>query len=220
MSHNRLDYLNNNRIIYRRYPVNDKPTHDFVWGWFYEQGTHEYYYLFHSASMITTYRSLKWHMLVLSYLNTEMTNDNFKKLYKYITNRDNGFTTFSINNNDSSRIFKEILNSDFERAPKNKARKVIFKMGCGLTKTEKLKITGSLIGRKNSVTSSDLYEIMLYIHDTSEKITIKKIATILKVSTRTIFRNMNNQLNKEKKLLNEELQRTKLRTLQKEFSGT
>ena len=138
MSHNRLDYLNNNRIIYRRYPVNDKPTHDFVWGWFYEQGTHEYYYLFHSASMITTYRSLKWHMLVLSYLNTEMTNDNFKKLYKYITNRDNGFTTFSINNNDSSRIFKEILNSDFERAPKNKARKVIFKMGCGLTKTEKL----------------------------------------------------------------------------------
>ena len=220
MSHNRLDYLNNNRIIYRRYPVNDKPTHDFVWGWFYEQGTHEYYYLFHSASMITTYRSLKWHMLVLSYLNTEMTNDNFKKLYKYITNRDNGFTTFSINNNDSSRIFKEILNSDFERAPKNKARKVIFKMGCGLTKTEKLKITGSLIGRKNSVTSSDLYEIMLYIHDTSEKITIKKIAAILKVSTRTIFRNMNNQLNKEKKLLNEELQRTKLRTLQKEFSGT
>ena len=220
MSHNRLDYLNNNRIIYRRYPVNDKPTHDFVWGWFYEQGTHEYYYLFHSASMITTYRSLKWHMLVLSYLNTEMTNDNFKKLYKYITNRDNGFTTFSINNNDSSRIFKEILNCDFERAPKNKARKVIFKMGCGLTKTEKLKITGSLIGRKNSVTSSDLYEIMLYIHDTSEKITIKKIAAILKVSTRTIFRNMNNQLNKEKKLLNEELQRTKLRTLQKEFSGT
>ena len=159
-------------------------------------------------------------MLVLSYLNTEMTNDNFKKLYKYITNRDNGFTTFSINNNDSSRIFKEILNCDFERAPKNKARKVIFKMGCGLTKTEKLKITGSLIGRKNSVTSSDLYEIMLYIHDTSEKITIKKIAAILKVSTRTIFRNMNNQLNKEKKLLNEELQRTKLRTLQKEFSGT
>ena len=28
------------------------------------------------------------------------------------------------------------------------------------------------------------------------------------------------ELNKEKKLLNEELQRTKLRTLQKEFSGT
>ena len=26
MSHRRIDYLNLNRIIYNRYPINDKPT--------------------------------------------------------------------------------------------------------------------------------------------------------------------------------------------------
>ena len=149
-----------------------------------------------------------------------MSKKDYRKLYEYIINKNYGYTTFNINNIDSLRIFEEILACDFERPPKNRIRKVIFKTGSGLTKTEKLKITGSLIGRKNSVTTSDLYEIMLYIHDTSEKITVSKIATILKVSTRTIFRNMNNQLKTEKKILNEELQRTKLRALQKEFSGT
>ena len=61
---------------------------------------------------------------------------------------------------------------------------------------------------------------MLYIHDTSEKITVSKLAAMLKVSTRTIFRNMNKHLREEKTQLNEELQRAKLRTLQKKFSGT
>jgi len=220
MSHNRLDLLNEKRIIYRRYPVNDKPTHDFVWGWFYEEGTHEYYHLFHSKSMITTYKSLKWHMLTLWYLNPQLNIKEFKQLYKYIINKKNGFTTFTIRSSDASRIFEEILRYDLEIPTKNRKRKVIFKMGCGLTVSEKLKITGSLIGRKNSVTSSDIYEIMLYIHDTSEKITVSKLAAMLKVSTRTIFRNMNKHLRKEKTQLNEELQRAKLRTLQKKFSGT
>jgi transcriptional antiterminator len=54
---------------------------------------------------------------------------------------------------------------------------------------------------------------MLYIHDTSEKITIKKLAKALNVSSRTIHRNMDLNLKTEKNLLNEELQRRKLCTL-------
>jgi len=41
---------------------------------------------------------------------------------------------------------------------------------------------------------------------TAEKITIGKIAELLNCSTRTIYRNMNKELKKEKERLNEEIQ--------------
>ena len=46
---------------------------------------------------------------------------------------------------------------------------------------------------------------MLLINEQKNKITIRKIAAILDVSTRTIYRHMNKNLAEEKKLLNEEI---------------
>ena len=47
MSHERnLIYLNNNRIVYRRLPITDKPTIETDQYMFYENGTHECYELF------------------------------------------------------------------------------------------------------------------------------------------------------------------------------
>ena len=46
---------------------------------------------------------------------------------------------------------------------------------------------------------------MLSINDNKEKITINKIATILNVSTRTIYRNITKGLVNEKSFLNEEI---------------
>ena len=40
-----LDYFNRRRIIYRRNPVNDKPTEVHSWGNYYEAGTYECYSL-------------------------------------------------------------------------------------------------------------------------------------------------------------------------------
>ena len=64
----RMEYLNNNRIIYRRNPVTDKPSDVFEWGNFYKEGTHQCYELFRSKAKNNTFRSLKWHLLVLLYL--------------------------------------------------------------------------------------------------------------------------------------------------------
>ena len=73
MSHNRnMKYLNDHRIIYRRLPIKDKPSEVYDWGWFYKDGTHEYYNLFNSPAKITSYKSLKWHLIVLLYLNQEL----------------------------------------------------------------------------------------------------------------------------------------------------
>jgi transcriptional antiterminator len=46
---------------------------------------------------------------------------------------------------------------------------------------------------------------MLYLHDINQKITITKLAQSLKVSTRTIYRSMTEELKKEKELLNKQL---------------
>lgn len=201
-----MDYLHRNKIIYKRHPVSDTPTAVYPWGWYYENGTHEYYALFHSKSQITSYRSLKWHLYVLIYLNPELKKDEFIELANYISNKENGFISFNIDDSHLSSIIEKVLNYDVDQAPKNKIRKVIFKDGTGLSVSEKLKITGQLIGRNKNASESDIYEIMLYLHDKGEKITVKKISEALKVTTRTIYRNLSDELKKEKDQLNEELQ--------------
>ena len=75
-------YLDKHRIIYRQNPWSDEPTETFDWGWFFKDGTHQCYTLFNSRAKITTYRSLKWHLYVLWYLNPKMDQDNFNLISK------------------------------------------------------------------------------------------------------------------------------------------
>ena len=161
--------------------------------------------LFRSKAKITSYKSLKWHLLVLWYLNPQLDQDKFEQLAYYIAEKDNGFITFSIPEMLLKKIIYDVSMEDLEYPPKNRIRKVIFKDTTNLTKSEKLSIVGKLIGRNSKAHPEDIYETMLLIHDKSEKITVTKIARILNVSTRTIYRNMTHELTKEKELLNEEI---------------
>jgi len=206
MSHYDRDmkYLNDKRIIYRRTPINDKPTASYEWGDYYENGTHEYYALFQSKAKITTYRSLLWHLLVLWYLNLDLTQDEFKEIAWYMSQKENGFVTFNISEELFNKVFYDVCTYDLEDAPKNKARKLVFKDFSGLTFKEKMKIVGMMVGR-NSITETEIYDTMLMLHDDNEKITVSKIADGLGCSTRTIYRHMSDELKREKNLLNKEL---------------
>ena len=62
-----------------------------------------------------------------------------------------------------------------------------------------------MIGKSKMITEDDIYQCMLDINDMGNKITITKIAALLKCSTRTIHRNMGYDLKKEKELLNQQL---------------
>ena len=199
-----LDYLNHRQIIYRTVPQ-ETPTVEYKWGRYYENGTYECYELFRSKAKINTYKSLKWHLLVLWYLNPSMDQNEFEQLAEVIVERKNGFTTFDIPKQLLRQIIYEVSMSDLERPPKNRRRKVIFDVNCYLTAEEKLKITGRLVGRKKIVHKDDVYEAMLHINDTGDKITISKLAKHLECSDRTIYRAMGNELKKEKELLNSEL---------------
>jgi hypothetical protein len=205
VSHRRMQYLNTNRIIYRREPVNDKPTESFEWGDFYKDGTYEYYSLFFSDAKINTIKSLLWHLYVLLYLNPNLNEKEFNKLVKYITHKSNNFITFTLSNEKIESIIKDTSKFDLDRAPKNKLRKIIFKDYSLLTKHEKLKIVGQMIGREK-LSLEKIYEAMLEINSNNFKITIKNIALHFKCSTRTVHRNINSQLRKEIKILNEKIQ--------------
>ena len=205
MSYERkLDYLNKLRIIYRRNPISDKPTATFKWGDYYEDGTHECYTLFSSKAKITTYKSLKWHLLVLWYLNDHLDQDAFDDLASYICDKENGFVTFYVSPQLLEKIIYDVSIQDLERPPKNKLRKIIFKDNSGLTTKEKLQIVGRMIG-KRKLSETEIYDAMLFLHDEHERITIIKLAVSLGCSTRTVHRNMSVELKKEKELLNKEL---------------
>mgnify|MGYP003114974813 FL=1 len=202
MSQRAMKYLNDKRIIYRKYS-DDIPTSTYSWGWYYAEGTYGYYSLFNTKAKINTYRSLKWHLLVLWYLNPDMDRTQFTELAKYITYKPNDFTTFNLSDNMLNEIIQEVYLQDLEQPPKNKLRKVVFKDGSGLSVSEKLSIVGQIIGRSKSIKQADIYDAMLAIHDDG-LITIAKIAKLLKCTPRTIHRNMGEELKKEKELLNKE----------------
>ena len=205
MSHRNLTYLNNNRIIYRRYS-SDIPTSSHSWGWYYAEGTHGYYALFNNKAKINTIRSLKWHLLTLWYLNPELDKTKFTQLAEYIIYKENGFVTFSIGSKLIKQVVEDVFKQDLDTPPKNRLRKVVFKDSSGLTTIEKLKIVGKIIGQAKGIKEDDIYEAMLYIHEQSI-ITIPKLAKALKCTNRTIYRHMSEELKEEKQLLNKQYEK-------------
>ena len=205
MSHRNLKYLNDNRIIYRRYS-SDVPTSSHSWGWYYANGTYGYYAMFNNKANINTIRSLKWHLLTLWYLNPELNKTKFIQLAEYIIYKENGFVTFNIGSKLINQVIEDIFKQDLDTPPKNRLRKIVFKDSSGLSTIEKLKIVGKIIGQAKGVKKDDIYEAMIYIHE-QEVITIPKIAKALKCTTRTIHRHMSEELKEEKQLLNKDYEK-------------
>lgn len=206
MSHERnIKWLNDRRINYRQDPINDIPTDETALYKYYENGTYECYHLFRSKAKITTYKSLKWHMLVLYYLNIDnIINSDFVTLARFISDKENGFVTFFISNKKLEDMIQDVLMQG-GNPPANKIRKIIFKDYSGLTASEKMIIVGKLIGRSSRVDGEAIYQCMLDLNDMGKTITWGIIAGLLSCSTRTIQRNLNDCLRKEKAILNEEI---------------
>jgi len=203
MSHRKIEWLNDRRIIYRKDPVNDVPTISTKHYNYYENGTYEHYHLFSSRSKITTYKSLKWHLLVLKYLNDDLLDLEFASICHFLADKENGFVTFFIKDKLLHEMIKDVINQGGD-PPINKKRKIIFKDYNLLSFEEKMKIVGKLIGRQK-LSKEKIYSMMLEINDMGGKISIQYLADLLGCSIRTIHRNMTKELRKEKTLLNEKI---------------
>ena len=201
----RLKYLWNKQVVYRRYPITDVPDEETEHYMFYKSGTYECYDLFRSKAKITTWKSFYWHMMVLWYLNPEWEDADAMEVATYLAYKPNGFTTFNMNKWNLSRLVHEVSVLDLDKPPRNKLRKIIFKPDCGLDKTEKLRIVGKLIGRLRGVQKEDIYEAMIQTNHEGDKIIISRLAKMLNVTPRTIYRHMCDELKNEKEILNEQI---------------
>ena len=198
-----MKWLNDRKIIYRRDPINDQPTIETNYYKYYEKGTYECYHLFRSKAKITTYKSLKWHFLVLYFLNQDK-GLLPTHVYEFIANKENGFVTFFISDKKLQAMIDDVFKNGGE-PPRNKLRKIIFKDFKGLTPEQKMSIVGKLIGRSRRIDEEAIYQCMLDLNEYGQKITIGRIAGLLNCSVRTIQRNMCEELKKEKELLNKQL---------------
>jgi len=204
MSHERnIQWLNDRRVNYRRDPIIDIPDIDNESYMYFANGTHEYYRLFYTPSKITTYKSLKWHMLVLYYLNPDIPIMDIGSVFKFIANKENGFVTFFIKTKVLNSMIKDVLNQGGD-APINRKRKIIFKDYSGLSFEQKMKVVGQLSGRQK-LDKEKIYDTMLYLNDYSKPITNGRLAGLLDCSARTIQRHMCADLKQEKQRLNEEI---------------
>jgi hypothetical protein len=140
----------------------------------------------------------------LWYLNPQLDQDQFMAVAEILAHKPNGFTSFAIHADLLRKIVYEVSMLDLDDPPRNKLRKVVFKYGSKLSKEEKLSIVGELIGRSKRVHADDIYQCMLELNELNNKITIAKLADILKCTTRTIHRNMCTELKREKELLNKQ----------------
>ena len=206
MSHDRnIKWLNDRRILYRQDPINDIPSIETKQYKYYANGTYECYHLFNNKAKITTYKSLKWHMLVLYYLNIDNDiEDQFYTIFRFIADKQNGFVTFFI----KTKILNDMIQDVFDQGgdpPANKVRKVVFKPYNGLTLSKKLSIVGKLIGRSSGVDKENIYQCMLDLNDNGKKITWSRVAGLLDCSSRTIYRKLCKDLKHEKIILNEEI---------------
>jgi len=205
MSHDRnIKWLHDKRVITRCWPWEDLPSKETNLYMYYQEGTFQCYTLFASKAKITTYKSLKWHFLVLMFLNEDETAEFMESIFRFIADKENGFVTFFIKQTVLNSMIENVLMSH-GNPPVNKMRKVIFKPAAWhLTLSEKLSIVGKLIGR-NKLNKEMLYQSMLDINDEGQSITTKKLANLLNVTQRTIYRHMCDTLRTEKQILNEEL---------------
>ena len=206
-----LKWLNDRQVIYYRNPITDLPSESTDLYDYYAEGTFQCYNLFRSKAKITTYKSLKWHFLVLYYLNADgiegddvSLDGDMRSIFNFIADKENGFVTFFMKQKILDNMINEVLGIG-DTPPRNRIRKVIFKHGTGLTLSQKLSIVGKLIGKGKKVSEDDIYQCMLDLNHEKQKITISKLAKLLSCTTRTIHRNMGNQLKTEKELLNNEL---------------
>ena len=149
-------------------------------------------------------------MLVLYYLNIDGVDgddvsleDDMRYIFKFIANKENGFVTFFIKSSVLDDMIQDVFNQGGD-APKNRARKIIFKDYNGLSFNEKMKVVGQLSGRQK-LDKEKIYDMMLHLNDFGKPITNGRLAGLLDCSIRTIQRHMCADLKREKKRLNEEI---------------
>lgn len=201
----RVKALYDLRIMLYKIPES-KEYIEYEWGRVYKEKVTGYIDLFRYDYKIISKAQLTWHLYAIMYMNPDLEDSKLEQVISYLLNPKMGFILENVSKGITPEDLKEELKSYYlDDEPNSKARKIIFYSNCRLSVSEKLSLVGQHAGKGKRITEEVIYEAMIMIHyDYNELITVSKLAKMLKCTTRTIFRNMSEQLNEEKNILNEE----------------
>lgn len=190
----RIDYLLDRRIRFKKDPDEfddiERKKIEYPWGYYYPDGVYGYYNLFSNNSKIYNLGQMFNTFWTLWYINPGMSVDAFYQLCNFISVRDNGFCIFDVKQGWIDQKVQEVIDGNFQfERPPSPLRKFIFKQSLALTGRQKMSIASSISNNfKSKIDASDIYEIMLQLHDEGRKVTIRLIANSLNVHIRTINR--------------------------------
>ena len=211
-----LDWLHRRRVSYKCYPYSDKPTFTNDWGWYYENGTDERYWLFaYRNAKIKTLKSLYWNLSVIYWINSiavrkyePISNSQFKSVCDFLSRESNGFVDFFVSQQQSDKMYWGIISS--KKKPFNNKVKFVFRDGSGLSFKEKMSIMSGFRD-KTKCDDKTIKESINKIHLLGGKVTNKSLSLIIGCSEKTVQRNLTDELKDLKNTLNDEMvQRRKL----------
>lgn len=143
---------------------------------FFPEGV-PYYRLYRTSRKINSFAELEYVAEKFVYLNPEFDFDLMKRLFLELSDRSSGHVIRTYGSDRVEHMVERVYEK--KKVPYcPKLRKIIFNPTKRLTKSEKMKIVGKLIGGKPRLSEEDLMMIITDMRENKIKITITKIAEL------------------------------------------
>lgn len=167
-----------------------------------------YYHLYRTKRKINSFAELEYIAEKFIYLNPDFDLQTMKQLFYKLSERESGHVIRTY----TQRRVEAMVDIVHERKKvpyTGKLRKIIFNPSKMLTKEQKMRIVGQVIGSKPNVEEEDIVYVIDELHMNKEVITIAKIAEMCDSSRYIIKKSLTPKILKEIDRLNKRL-RTEL----------
>jgi len=160
---------------------------DFVW---YDNPI-EHFDLLSIDHKVNSFYQLRYYCEVLFFLNSDMSRDLLKGIFRHIGSRDSGKSIRTYSKHRVEQMVDEVLL--YKKTPYcHRMRRIIFNPNKIMSQEEKQSIASKIISKGFTYTEFDLRQIVDKLSDKQVVITNKRIASEMMCSERTVSRLMNN----------------------------
>ena len=165
-----------------------------------------YYHLYRTKRKINSFAELEYVAEKFIHLNPDFDLQTMKELFYKLSERESGHVIRTY----TQRRVEAMIDIVYERKKvpyTGKLRKIIFNPSKMLSKEQKMRIVGQVIGSKPNVEQEDIFYVMDELYLNKEIITIQKIADMCDSSRYMIKKSLNNRILKEMDRLNGKLRK-------------
>ena len=141
---------------------------------FFPEGV-PHFHLYRSSKKINSFSELQYVAEKFIYLNPDFDIDRMKRLFVALSDRESGHIvrTYSAGRVEN---MVEYVSAHRKQPYYSRLRKIVFNPGKMITREEKRKIIGELIGVKDRPEPDEIEQVISDLYTNHEKITIKRVA--------------------------------------------